>query len=311
MFFATPTSIVFVSRANMGGIAKGVGSILNRRISKFHTNAMSCSKNLSHEQQKWMQSEARTESLMAAQKNAVRWGAFMVGGTGLVLGVTSLMGEKNNDAIVDALENPRPLVLCGPSGSGKSTLMKKLMAEFPNAFEFSISHTTRGPRPGEVNGVDYHYVSRDKMKAEIAQGKFVEHAEFAGNMYGTSKQSIKDVAKKGKICILDIDVQGVKSLKQTDLNPLYVFIEPPSIAILEKRLRGRGTETEDKIQKRLDTAKSEIEFSKTKGAFHCRVLNNDLETAYSQLRAIVLSTYKLNTVGVSKGTSDSGINGGL
>ena len=149
------------------------------------------------------------------------------------------------------------------------------------------------------------------MKQEIAAGKFVEHAEFASNMYGTSQQSIKDVSDKGKICILDIDVQGVKSLKTTDLNPVYVFIEPPSIQILEQRLRGRGTENESRIQERLIAAKNEIAYSKQSGSFDYRVVNNDLDTAYGQLRALVLKEYGLKTLGVSKKDSTSGINGGL
>ena len=139
----------------------------------------------------------------------------------------------------------RPVVFCGPSGSGKSTLLKRLMAEYPNAFAFSVSHTTRKPRPGEENGKDYHYVSREEILAGIENGEFLEYAEFSGNYYGTSKKAVETVLSSGRICALDVDIQGVKNLKKTDLNPVYLFIKPPSLETLETRLRERGTETED------------------------------------------------------------------
>ena len=126
--------------------------------------------------------------------------------------------------------------------------MKKLMAEFGEYFGFSVSHTTRQPRPGEQDGKDYHYVSRELMTDLIQQGQFIENAQFSGNMYGTSKTAVEDVLTKGRICILDIDVQGVKAVKETDLTPMYVFIKPPSLEVLEKRLRDRGTETEESLR---------------------------------------------------------------
>ena len=143
---------------------------------------------------------------------------------------------------------PRPLVLCGPSGSGKSTLMKKLMAEFGEYFGFSVSHTTRQPRPGEEDGKDYHYVTRETMLDLVGKGEFIENAEFSGNMYGTSKKAVEEVLARGRICILDIDVQGVKAVKKTDLSPLLVFMQPPSLEVLEQRLRDRGTETEESLR---------------------------------------------------------------
>merc|ERR1719384_61978 len=135
---------------------------------------------------------------------------------------------------------PRPLVLCGPSGSGKSTLMKKLTEEFSEAFGFSVSHTTRQPRPGERDGVEYHFVTK-----LVSEGAFLEFATFSGNNYGTSRAAVETVKQEGKICILDIDVQGVKNIKRTDLDPDYVFIKPPSRAALEERLRARRTENEE------------------------------------------------------------------
>jgi len=120
-----------------------------------------------------------------------------------------------------------PVVFSGPSGVGKSTLLKRLFKEFPDAFGFSVSHTTRPARPGEINGQDYHFVSREEMLKEIKANNFIEHAEFANKMYGTSKKSIQDVIATNKICILDVDEQGVKNIKGTDMTAKYIFIQPP------------------------------------------------------------------------------------
>ncbi|KAF9132011.1 guanylate kinase, partial [Linnemannia schmuckeri] len=142
----------------------------------------------------------------------------------------------------------RPIVISGPSGAGKSTFLKRLFAEYPDKFGFSVSNTTRNPRAGEVNGVDYNFLTREEFLAGVARGDFIEHAEFSGNLYGTTVQGVKSVGDKGRICILDIDMQGVKLVKKTDLNPYYLSVQPPSIEELEKRLRGRGTEKEADIQ---------------------------------------------------------------
>jgi guanylate kinase len=128
-----------------------------------------------------------------------------------------------------AKQGPRPLVICGPSGSGKSTLLQWLFKEFPETFGFSVSHTTRKPRPGEENGVHYHFVVIEDMKKAIANGEFIENAEFSGNLYGTSKRAIQAVQHQGKVCVLDIEIEGVKQIRNSDLNPLLVFIRPPTI----------------------------------------------------------------------------------
>ena len=183
---------------------------------------------------------------------------------------------------------PNPLVLCGPSGSGKSTVMKKLMAEYGEYFGFSVSHTTRNPRPGEEDGKDYHFVDKEKMQQLIDAGEFIENATFSGNNYGTSKASVEDVLNSGKICILDIDVQGVKAVKNTDLTPMFVFIKPPSLETLEERLRARGTETEESLSKRLGAAAAEMDYGETEGNFDTIIVNDDLETAYINLRDFVM-----------------------
>ncbi|XP_060772537.1 guanylate kinase isoform X2 [Neoarius graeffei] len=168
----------------------------------------------------------------------------------------------------EVMAGPRPVVFSGPSGAGKSTLLKKLLKEFDGVFGFSVSHTTRKPRPGEENGKDYHYVSREDMQAGIAKGDFIESAEFSGNMYGTSKAAVQAVQAQNLICILDIDMQGVKSIKRTNLNPIYVSIQPPTMDVLEKRLRARQTESEDSLRKRLQAALMEMEFRNPKSQKH-------------------------------------------
>jgi len=184
----------------------------------------------------------------------------------------------------------RPLVICGPSGSGKSTILKRVMNSeaVKEYLAFSVSHTTRQPRKGEQDGKDYHFVSHDNFNRSVSENAFVEHAEFSGNQYGTSKESIRRCQLSGKLCVLDIDSQGVRSLKKTDLNPFYVFILPPSLEELERRLRGRRTESEESLQRRLSTAKSEVTFGQTPGNFDETIINDDLDRAVEKLHSIVL-----------------------
>ncbi|GAA5867755.1 hypothetical protein JCM1840_006681 [Sporobolomyces johnsonii] len=182
----------------------------------------------------------------------------------------------------------RPVVICGPSGTGKSTLLKKLFNEFPDKFGFSISHTTRAPRPGEQPGVAYHFTTREAFLDLAKADGFIEHAEFSGNLYGSSVAAVNDVTKSGKMCILDIDTQGVKLIKANHpyLNPLFVFISPPSLASLRTRLVGRGTESETSMSARLAAAIGELEYAKS-GAFDVVVVNDDLERAYRVLKGVV------------------------
>ena len=180
----------------------------------------------------------------------------------------------------------RPIVLSGPSGTGKSTLLKKLFAEYPNSFGFSVSSTTRSPRAGEVNGKDYNFVTVDEFKKMIDEKKFVEWAQFSGNYYGTTIKSVKQVAETGKTCILDIDMQGVKAVKLTDLNGRFLFISPPSVESLRKRLTGRGTETEESLNKRLAAATAEMEYAES-GAHDKIIVNDDLEKAYAELKEFI------------------------
>ena len=176
--------------------------------------------------------------------------------------------------------------VCGPSGTGKSTLIARLRKEFPDDFGFSVSHTTRAPRKGEQNGVDYNFVDKTHMEDEISKGKFLESANVHGNYYGTSFEAVDKVSCLHKICILDIDIQGVKSCKKANFDAdSYIFISPPNMEVLEARLRGRATDSEESIKKRLVGAKYEMEESKNL-KWDAVIVNDDLEKAYSELRAI-------------------------
>ncbi|XDT42074.1 Guanylate kinase-like domain profile [Nakaseomyces glabratus] len=180
----------------------------------------------------------------------------------------------------------RPIVISGPSGTGKSTLLKKLFAEFPDTFGFSVSSTTRSPRPGEVHGKDYNFVTVDEFKSMIDGEKFIEWAQFSGNYYGTTVDSVKAVISSGKTCILDIDMQGVKTVKTKDLNARFLFVAPPSMDDLKARLQGRGTETDESLQKRLAAADAEMEYANS-GAHDKIIVNDDLDKAYNELKQFI------------------------
>eukprot|EP00956_Cyclotella_meneghiniana_P015158 scaffold22996_cov59-Cyclotella_meneghiniana.AAC.5 len=177
----------------------------------------------------------------------------------------------------------KPLIIAGPSGVGKGTLIELLRTKYPTHFGFSVSHTTRNPREGEMNGVHYNFTTVEEMEKEIKEGKFIEYANVHGNYYGTSLDAVESVRTKNKICILDIDIQGVQNVKKSSLDANYIFIAPPSMEDLEKRLRGRGTEKEEAILKRLGNAKEEIEYGMGKGNFDRVFVNDDLNKTFEAM----------------------------
>lgn len=182
----------------------------------------------------------------------------------------------------------RPIIISGPSGVGKGTLAQKLFDTHPGTFSWTVSHTTRKPRPGEVEGETYFYVSFPEFSALVNRNAFVEHALFSGNYYGTSKRTVMEQVAKGRIVVLDIDMQGVKQVKgDPDIDARYVFISPPSLEALEARLRNRGTETEEEIQKRLAQADAEVKYSCEQGAYDKIIVNDNLGNAYKELEKFV------------------------
>jgi len=187
---------------------------------------------------------------------------------------------------------PCALIVCGPSGVGKGTLITRLLEEHPDKFGLSCSHTTRKPREGEKEGVHYHYVDRDFMDQEIGEGKFLEFAHVSSNIYGTSFDSVRKVIDDGKSCVLDIDMQGAEQVsKDGSIQYVGVFIKPPSFDTLEQRLRGRGTETEDQILVRLNTAKKELEFGETTTIFHRKIVNDDIDRTYAAFKEVALAAH--------------------
>nr|XP_008540274.1 PREDICTED: guanylate kinase [Equus przewalskii] len=187
------------------------------------------------------------------------------------------------------MSGPRPVVLSGPSGAGKSTLLKRLLQEHGSVFGFSVSHTTRNPRPGEENGKDYYFVTREVMQRDIAAGDFIEHAEFSGNLYGTSKAAVRAVQAMNRICILDVDLQGVRNIKKTDLRPIYIFVQPPSLEVLVRWGLWTNTAVERASILQLKgvleiAARADMESSKEPGLFDLVIINDSLDEAYRTLR---------------------------
>ena len=192
-------------------------------------------------------------------------------------------------SVLLATETHRPIVISGPSGSGKSTILKRLFADHPNTFGFSVSHTTRKPRAGEVDGREYNFTSPEAFLQLVNESGFIENAKFGGNHYGTSVKAVKDVAEKGRICVLDIELEGVKQVaKRSDLSARFLFLSPPSLEVLEERLRGRATDSEEDVKKRLEQAKVEMKFAKS-GEIHEKVVvNDDLDKAYKEVEEWVV-----------------------
>lgn len=176
------------------------------------------------------------------------------------------------------------IVFSGPSGAGKGTLKNLYMKDYGNKTYFSVSATTRSPRPGEVDGVDYLFVTKDKFEQMIEQNAFLEWACVHGEYYGTPKQPAYDNLNNGKDVIFDIDIQGGLQIRKQIPDALMVFIAPPNTDVLEKRLRGRGTETEDKIIKRLHNAIAELDYMKD---YDYVIINDVLEDAYEHLKTII------------------------
>ncbi|MDD7430625.1 MAG: guanylate kinase [Coriobacteriaceae bacterium] len=170
-------------------------------------------------------------------------------------------------------------VISGPSGAGKGTLVKALIEQVPDAW-LSVSATTRKPREGEVDGKHYHFISNDQFDDLVRQDGFLEWAQVHSNKYGTPRAQVEQAIAEGKQAILEIDVQGAFQIKEKIPQSILVFIEPPSLEILEERLRGRGTETEDVIAARMSVATMEL-LEKIK--YDIAIVNDDLDVAAKEL----------------------------
>lgn len=178
---------------------------------------------------------------------------------------------------------PRLTVLSGPSAVGKSTVVARVRKLYPQVW-VSVSCTTRFPRPGERNGVEYWFVTRDEFEQLVAGGDLLEHAEFAGNLYGTPRAPVADRLAAGVPTLLEIDVQGARQVRAVMADAQLVFLAPPTWEELERRLARRGTETDDAVAARLELARGELA---AESEFDVVVVNDDLERATSEVVRLV------------------------
>lgn len=176
-------------------------------------------------------------------------------------------------------------VITGPSGAGKGTVLKKVIQSLDGLY-FSVSATTRKPREGEVDGVHYHFLTRERFEELIEKDRFLEYAQYAGNYYGTPLDPVEEHLEQGHDVILEIELQGALQVKKRLPKAVLVFIAPPSFEELESRLRGRGTETDEVIRNRLAIARQECA---NMDEFRFIVVNDEVEDAADRLRAIMLS----------------------
>jgi guanylate kinase len=180
----------------------------------------------------------------------------------------------------------RVFVITGPSGVGKGTLIRGLMERLGGRahIELSVSATTRAPRPGERDGVDYHFLTREEFERRVATGSFVEHADYAGRSYGTLRSELEDRVRAGAPVVLEIEVQGARQVRRSVPDAVQVFIAPPSLEALRTRLVGRGTDDPEEVERRLRVAEQELT---AQSEFAHVVVNDRLEDALERLTAIV------------------------
>ncbi len=181
------------------------------------------------------------------------------------------------------MTNAAPVVLAGPSGTGKTTLARGLVASSPR-YCFAVSATTRPPRPGEVDGVDYHFVERARFLEMVDRGEFAEWAEVHGELYGTPRVEIETAAREGRRVVLDIDVQGARQIRKAYPDATLIFVLPPSVPEMLRRLRGRGTEDHGRVARRLRSALAELRAAEW---FDYVVVNDDLQRCLDEVRRIV------------------------
>ena len=178
-------------------------------------------------------------------------------------------------------------IICGPSGVGKGTVAGALMARDPDLY-FSVSATTRTPRPGESDGVHYHFLTMEQFETWIAEDQFLEHAAYVGNRYGTPKKSVDEAMEQGRDVLLDIEIQGAAQIHEKRPDAVRIYIAPPSWEELERRLLGRGTESIEKVRSRLARGKEEFNAAKD---FDYFVINDTVDHAVEEIRAVMTAEH--------------------
>ncbi|MFN6461252.1 MAG: guanylate kinase [Nostoc sp. DedVER02] len=194
-----------------------------------------------------------------------------------------VLPSQSNATTEECLNLGRLIVLTGPSGVGKGTLMRSLLKRHPELY-FSVSATTRSPRPGEIDGKNYYFVSRTKFEQLVAEGEFLEWAEFAGNYYGTPREAVLNQIQSGKLVVLEIELEGARQIRASFPSALSIFILPPSFEELEKRIRSRAQDSEEAIARRLLRAKEEIQAA---DEFDIEIVNDDFETALNDIERVL------------------------
>lgn len=180
----------------------------------------------------------------------------------------------------------RLIVITGPSGVGKGTLIKALLKKHPE-LRLSVSATTRSPRPGEEEGVHYYFTERSQFERMVAQGEFLEWAEFAGNCYGTPRHAVEAMLQRGEWVVLEIELEGARQVRHTFPSAYRVFILPPSIEELESRIRNRGQDSDEAIARRLQRAQAEIDAA---SEFDIQIVNDDFDATLKHLEDVILAT---------------------
>ena len=181
----------------------------------------------------------------------------------------------------------KTFIICGPSGVGKGTVVARLLASDPTLY-FSVSATTRAPRPGEQDGKHYHFLTMEQFEQWIAEDQFLEHAQFVGNRYGTPQLYVDKAMEQGRDVLLDIEIQGAEQVHRKRPDAVRIYVAPPSWAELERRLIGRGTEDMDKVRSRLERGK--VEFAAAKD-FDYFVINDTVDHAVSEIQAIMAAEH--------------------
>ena len=201
--------------------------------------------------------------------------------------------KKREEASSIQKVDTTPLVISGPSGVGKGTIIGMLLSGHPNRFALSISYTTRKKREKETHGVDHYYITEEEFQKMEQEKQFLEIVNYNGNHYGTAKTEIERISKQGKVCIMEITIEGAKQVHAQNIPCNYLFIKAKSEEVLKERLRGRGTEAEEVIQQRIKIGLDEVKACEEAGFYKNQLVNDVKEETYKELEKMLTEIYKV------------------